>query len=209
MAHPRGPHHSNKCPFHITQNHPLTAEKSISRCVECVTCGNPRLKRMRSDLHQIAYLTVLENSPKYDPSHQTGAPFRTFIRSCVCGKLWDERKKSRQSIPLPAVEAELTTHPLADGLATEACQCEAIDETVAWHVDVETFKTLLPKLLSCLSEKEGIVLKSKFFDELKAVEIAKRLGISEGRVSQLYRSALTKLEKAYLFHRKKDDFIKN
>lgn len=43
-----------------------------------------------------------------------------------------------------------------------------------------------------------MVLKLKFFDGLKAVEMAKRLGISEGRVSQLLRTALTKLEKLYL-----------
>ena len=208
MQYPRGPHHSNKCPFYITQNHPLTAEKSITRCVECVTWDRPRLHPMQADLHQIAYLTILENSPKYDPSHQTGATFCTFIRSRVCTKLWNERKKHLQLIPFTAVEP-VAANPLADGLTTEACQCENIDETVTWHVDVETFKTLLPQLLSCLSEKQGIVVKLKIFEQLKAVEIAKRLGISEGRVSQLYRSALTKLEKAYLFHRQNVGFFKN
>ena len=204
MQYPRGPHHSNKCPFYITQNHPLTAEKSITRCVECVTWDRPRLHPMQADLHQIAYLTILENSPKYDPSHQTGATFCTFIRSRVCTKLWNERKKHLQSIPFTVVDGvgetqEFAANPL----------CENIDETVAWHVDVETFKTLLPQLLSCLSEKQGIVLKLKIFEQLKAVEIAKRLGISEGRVSQLYRRALTKLEKAYLFHRQNVSFFKN
>lgn len=72
-----------------------------------------------------------------------------------------------------------------------------LDETVAWRVDVEKFKTVLPKLISCLSEKEGLVVQMKFFQKLKAVEIAKRLDISEGRVSQLSRGALTKLEGAY------------
>ena len=66
MTPQRGPHHSEKCPFHITPNQPLTAEKSITRCVECVTCGNQRLQGMKADLHQIAYLTILECSPKYN-----------------------------------------------------------------------------------------------------------------------------------------------
>lgn len=203
MTPQRGPHYSSKCPFHINPTNPLTATKSITRCVECVSCGNQRLQHMKPDLQQIAYLTVLENSPKYNPDHHTGASYTTFIRSRVCTKLWNERKKLLQSIPYPTVDEvgepqQFTANPLTYELTTEACQCEAIDETVARRVDVETFKTLLPQLLPSLSEKEGMVLKMKFFEELKAVEIAKRLGISEGRVSQLLRLALTKLKKLYL-----------
>lgn len=166
MTQQRGPHYSKKCPFHITPNQPLTAEKSITRCVECVTCGNQRLQGMKADLHQIAYLTLLECSPKYNSEHQTDASFTTFIRSRVCGKLWDERKKRLKWIPFSTVEAVRETqtfvaNPLVDRLTAEACQCESIDETVAFDVDLEKFKTLLPKLLSCLSEKEGMVLKLK------------------------------------------------
>ena len=158
---------------------------------------------MSTDLHQIARLAIAENSPKYDPEHKSGASFCTFIRSKVCNTLWNESEKLLQWIPCPAVEEvqepqQFAANPLADGLAAEACQCEGVDETAAFDVDLERFKTLLPQLLSRLSEKEGLVLKMKFFEELKGVEIAKRLGISKGRVSQLSRSALTKLEKLYL-----------
>ena len=122
----------------------------------------------------------------------------------VCAPSWNERKKQLQSIPCPTVEEisepyQFTANPLVDELTAEACQCKGIDETVAFDVDVERFKTLLPQLLSCLSEKEDLVLKLRFFEERKAVEVAKQLGISEGRVSQLLRSALTKLKKLYLF----------
>jgi len=155
---------------------------------------------MKSDFEQIAYLTVLESSPQYNPNHESNASYTTFIRSKVCTKLWNERKKQLQSIPCPTEVSEphqFTANPLVDQLTTEACQCKGVDETVAF--DVERFKTLLPQLLSCLSEKEGLVLKLRFFEERKAVDVAKRLGISEGRVSQLFRSALTKLKKLYLF----------
>lgn len=203
MTQQRGPHYSKKCPFHIIPNQPLTAEKSVTRCVKCVSCSDQRLQQMSADLHQIARLAIAENSPKYDPEHKSGASFRTFIRSKVCSTLWNESAKLLQWIPCPTVEEaqepqQFAANPLVDRLTTEACQCESVDETVAFDVDLEKFKTLLPQLLSRLSEKEGTVLKMKFFEELKAVEIAKRLGISKGRVSQLSRSALTKLEKAYL-----------
>lgn len=203
MAPQRGPHHSKKCPFHITPNQSSTAEKSITRCVECVTCGSQRLQQMKSDLHQIARLAIAENSPKYSSAHQTDASFTTFIRSRVCGKLWAERKKHLKWIPFSTIEEaqetqEFVANPLVDGLIAAAWQCEGIDETAARHLDLEKFKTLLPKLLSCLSEKEGMVVRLKFFEELTGVEIAKTLGISEGRVSQLSRRALAKLERAYL-----------
>lgn len=203
MTQQRGPHHSKKCPFHIIPNQPLTAEKSVTRCVKCVSCGDQRLQQMSADLRQIARLAIAENSPKYDPEHKSGASFCTFIRSKVCNTLWNESEKLLQWIPCPAVEEvqasqQFAANPLVDRLAKEACQCEGVDETVAFDVDLEKFKTLLPQLLSRLPKKEGMVLKMKFFEELKAVEIAKRLGISKGRVSQLSRSALTKLEKLYL-----------
>ena len=114
-----------------------------------------------------------------------------------------ERKKHLKWIPFSTLEAvqdtqEFVANPLVDELTAEACQCEGIDETATRHLDLEKFKTLLPKLLSCLSEKEGMVLKMKFFEELTGVEIAKRLGISEGRVSQLLRFSLIKLKQLYL-----------
>ena len=160
---------------------------------------------MKTDLQQTAYLTILENSPQYNPDHHTGASYITFIRSRVCTKLWNERKKLLKSIPLndgdeAQAHGQSISNPLADGLTAAACQCEGVDEVVARRVDLEGFKTVLPQLMPCLSEKEASVVKLKFFEELKAVEIASRLGISPGRVSQLMRLALTKLKKLYLFN---------
>ena len=186
MTPKRGPHYSQKCPFHIIKDQPLSAKKSVAQCVDCVSCGNQRLQHMKTDLHQLAYLTILENSPKYNPTHQSGASFTTFIRSRVCGKLWDEKKKQLKFVPVPSL----------DGDDTEGQQ---IDDVVAWQVDLNRFKAALPQLIKCLPEKQATVLKLKFFEELKAVEIAKRLGISEGRVSQLSRLALTKMKRLYLF----------
>ena len=121
----------------------------------------------------------------------------------MCAKLWNESENLLQSIPFPTVEEvqepqQFAANLLADRLTAEACQCEGIDETVVFDVDLERFKTLFPKLLSCLSEKERTVLKLKFFERLKSVEIPEVLGVTKGRVSQLSRAALAKLEKLYL-----------
>ena len=186
MTPKRGPHYSQKCPFHITKDEPLSAKKSVARCVDCVSCDNQRLQHMKADLHQLAYLTILENSPKYNPKHQSGASFATFIRSRVCGSLWAEKKKQLKSIPVSSLNGDDTER-------------QRIDDAVAWQVDLNRFKAVLPQLIKCLPEKQATVMKLKFFEELKAVEIAKRLGISPGRVSQLARLALTKLKQLYLF----------
>ena len=186
MTPQRGPHYSQKCPFHIIKDQPLSAKKSVTQCVDCVSCGNKQLQPMKADLHQLAYLTILENSPKYNPNHQSGASFTTFIKSRVCGKLWDERKKQLKSISVTTLNGDDTER-------------QQLDESVAWQVDLDRFKAALPQLIKCLPEKQATVLKLKFFEGLKAVEIAKRLGISQGRVSQLARLALTKLKQLYLF----------
>ena len=204
MTPQRGPHYSKNCSFHIKPNQPLSAAESVTRCVECVTCSCDRLKPNKADLHQIAYLTILENAPKYDENHQSGASLGTFIRARVCAKLWNERDKVRKAIPYSALEGETgeqgqKVNRLIDGLVAEALLHNGVEDTVVWGIDLENFKTILPQLLPCLSQKERAVVRMKFYEGLKAVEIADRLGLSEGRISQLSRKALAKLGKAYLF----------
>lgn len=96
MTYQRGPYHSDKCACYINPTQPLIANRSVTRCVKCVSCGNDRLQHMKTDLQQLAYLIILENSPKYNPDHHTGASYTTFIRSRVCAKPWNERKKIPQ-----------------------------------------------------------------------------------------------------------------
>ena len=200
----RGPHYSKNCPFHITKNQPLSAAESVVRCVECVTCGCDRLKPAKADLHQLAYLTIVENDPKYDENHPSGASLGTFIRSRVCAKLWNERDTDLKAIPYSVLETNKgaqhqKVNRLLDGLVAEALLRESVEDAVAWEVDVENFKLVLPQLLGGLSEKERAVVEMKFYEGMKAVEIADRLCLSQGRVSQLSRSAFAKLGKAYLF----------
>ena len=204
MTPQRGPHYAKNCPFHIKPNQPLSAAESVVRCVECVARDCASLKRSKPDLHQLAYLTILENSPKYDPKHKSGASLGTFIRTRVCTKLWNERDKALKAVPYSVLEGDNGTqhqqvNRLMDGLVAEALLHDGVEDTVAREIDVENFKIALPQLLGCLSQKERAVIEMKFYDGLKAVEIADRLGVSEGRISQLSRKALAKLGKAYLF----------
>ncbi len=212
MTKQRSPQNLAKCPFHIDPGLPLSAKESIDRCVACVTHGDRQLQSVKEDLRQTAYLTILEAEPTYDPAHTKRASFITFIRSCVCGKLWTEREKYLKAIPFSLLNdgryAEsqsyrgasdsLENNLLIDRLVAEACQCGGVDEKVIRCVEVEQFERLLPQLLAELSEKECLALKLKFFEGLKGIEIAEVLGVTKGRVSQLINATLVKLKKAYL-----------
>ena len=180
----------------------------------CGVCHPPRptTSGVKKDLHQIAYETVFEAAPTYDPAHESGASFTTFIRSKVCGKLWDEGKNYLKSIPFLSLDdtsrAESQfyqggpdppgNNSLIDGLVADACQYGGVDEEVIRHVEIEQFEQLLPQLLADLSEKERRALKLRFFEGKKGVEIAKVLGVTKGRVSQLISTACAKLKKGYL-----------
>ena len=208
MAQQRNPRNPEKCLFYIQPTDPLTAEESINRCVVCVTGGNQQLQSLKEDLRQTAPLTIREQTPKYDPDHEKGASFSTFIRSQVCGKLWSERAEHLKSIPFSAYEGREDTqsfvnNPLVDGMVAEACRCEGIDDRAPRCVEIEQFKQQLPQLLGRLSDREQLVMRLKFFEEKKGVEIAKILDVSEARVSQLTHTALAKFSRTYAAKRLK------
>ena len=195
----RGPHYSAKCPFYILPGDPLSAETSVNHCVQCVTCDHPRLKGLRDDFRQLAYLTILEEEPKYDPDHPSGASFITFMKSRVCGQLWSERRKESKYTPFShddPFEAESGVNPLVASLTAEACACESLEDEVCEKIEIEDFRSVLPQLLAGLSKKEREAIALKYFQDCSGVEIARELSVSEGRVSQLLKSALSKLKKA-------------
>ena len=199
----RSPNNPEKCFFHIQPESVLTAAESIAQCVRCMTRGNQQLQSLKADFHQIAYQTTLEAQAEYDPTDQRGASLITFTRDRVCGTLRNAKRKALKSIPFPTTEGvgdsdPFENNPLVDELTADACQHEGVDEEVIRCVEVEQFERLIPQLLSRLSEKERTVLKLKFFEGFKSVEIAETLGVTKGRVSQLVHTALAKLKKAYL-----------
>lgn len=194
MTSQRGPHHAGKCPFEVVSGNPFSVESSVRRCVECATEYNKRLESLKEDFYQIAMLTVLEAMPKYDPNHPSGASLTTFIKLSVCKRLWAEREKELNCLPFPDDEQHTDDencmyNPLVAGLNAEACAQEALEDEVIRQLEVEEFCEHLPQILAKLTEKQRSVLEMKFYEECSGVEIAKALGISEGRVSQIAKTA--------------------
>lgn len=204
MTSQRGPRYAGKCPFEVAPGNPFSAESSVRHCVKCATEYNKRLESLKEDFYQIAMLTVLEAMPKYDPNHPSGASLTTFIKLSVCKRLWAERRKELTQIPFPYDEQltddddNVKQNPLVAGLNAEACAHEALEDEVIRQLEVEQFCEHLPQILAKLTEKQRSVLEMKFYEERSGVEIAKALGISKGRVSQITKTALEKVKKAYL-----------
>ena len=72
------PGNRGKCPFYMEDpDDVLTAEASIGHCVACATRRDACLQTRQEDFRQLAYLTILEESPKYDPTHPSQASFIT------------------------------------------------------------------------------------------------------------------------------------
>ena len=188
------------CPFYILPDNPLTAETSVNHCSRCATRGHDRFQGLRDDFRQLAYLTILEEEPKYNPEHASGASFITFIKARVCYRLWSERRKEAKYLPFSEDEASetdgCTPNPLVSALIAGACASESIEDEVCEKIEVEQLRSLLPRMHAVLSEKERQVIGLKFFKDSSGRDIARQLSVSEGRVSQLTKSALSKLKKA-------------
>ena len=206
MKEHRGPHYSAKCPFFVIPNDPLSATDSIEHCVSCVTCGHSQLEGMREDFRQTAFVTVLEETPKYDPEHPSGASFRTFIKSKVCCALWRLRRREQRYLPCgdPAtteVSAETTqTHegnPLGAALYAASTTEESLEDAVGRKMETDRFRACLPALLAALTEKERAAVTLKYVHDAPGKQIAETLGVSEGRISQLTKSALARLRKGF------------
>ena len=153
---------------------------------------------MRDDFRQLAYLTILEEEPKYDPAHPSGASFITFMKARVCGRLWSERRKEAKYIPFShddPFETDSRPNPLVASLTMEACASERLEDAVCQKMEIEQFRSCLPRLLAGLSKKERQAVVLKYFQDCSGVEIAHELSVSEGRVSQLLKSACAKLKK--------------
>lgn len=203
MAQLQGPNNRGQCPFYVIPDDPLSATASVHQCVSCAVQNNAQMLSHNEDLRQIAFLTIIEETPKYDPDHPSGASYTTFIKAKVCTRLWQERTKILREIPYSHQEcdgqdSDDPNNPLVIGLFAQACVIENMADNVIQKIEVEFLRNNLPNLMNKLSENEGQVIQMKFFDACKGKQIAEKLNVTEGYVTRLTQSALAKLGKAYL-----------
>lgn len=200
MADQLGPHNNGTCGFHLVPDDVSSADPSINRCIRCVVNGNHHLKTLTEDFHQLAYLTILEEMPKYDPGHPSGASFITFIKSRVCSRLHSMRREELRYLPFahdeePTEDDARPPNPLVASLNAEAHAAEGVDDTVVERVTKTQLIEILREMLAQLPPQEHQVLMLKYFYDFSGVIVAQKMNVSEGRVSQITSSALARLKK--------------
>ena len=207
MREDRHPGNRGQCPFYVDALDPLTADASIYQCVACATQGDACLQARRDDFRQLAYLTILEEIPNYDPAHPSQASFITFIKSRVCSTLWSQRRKELKYLTFPLVEVQASNtlddaptglNSLTAALYNTACETESMEDEVIEEIHVQQFREQLPLMLKQLNDQERKAVRLKYFHDYTGARIAKALGVSKGRVSQIIKTALSKLKNAYL-----------
>jgi RNA polymerase sigma factor for flagellar operon FliA len=174
------------------------------------------------DMEQFAYEGLLVAIDRFDPLR--GIPFPAFARRRILGSIFDgasrmnevdaqysyrrrlevERARSlaaagQEEDPLRALAA------LASGLAlglilAETHLVESEDgrdhrpgayETLAWR----ELQARLAQQISELPEREAVIIRQHYENDVSFVRIAEMLGVSRGRVSQLHAKALAMLQK--------------
>lgn len=172
----------------------------------------------KADFEQLAFSALLEAIDRFDPLR--GPPFAAFARPRIRGAISDgiarSSEASAQYSLRQRIEAE-RLRSLASGeqAGEDYLQCLAelaaglaigliaertrrLDETgsgldpyegLAWR----ELKLHLSREIARLAPTERSVIEQHYFNGVAFSEIARMMGVSKGRVSQLHRSALLRV----------------
>lgn len=171
----------------------------LSRCADCMAFASPQSPHLREDLLQTASIVLIEKGPKFNPTHQSGANFGTFIRPQICGNLLNVKRKELEHHrrELPYLDAESDVYEDMDAETRRGIGwLNAIPDLNSEFEDALvqdiSFQEALPELLQALTEREREV-----FDCLRGnqqnYEIAEALQLSVSRVSRLVKQVILKL----------------
>ncbi len=174
----------------------------LTHCAACIANTAPQRNDLREDLLQVASLTLIDKGPTFDPDHESGANFRSFIRVRICGALMDAKERevrhSTREVSMP--DEEWNPHKMSD--SADEPEIKSLWQFPDPHAEFEnrlvrdiSFASVLPELLKILTPRER-----KVFIYLRKNrqnhEIAKALNVSKSRVSQLVAQVTLKLTNA-------------
>ena len=158
----------------------------LKYCAACIGKTPPKRLDLEDDLFQVAALTLIDTGPKFDPSHESGASFRSFIRVRICGRLMDAKQRE--------VKQRLREVPMSYAPVNEGWDCEdptsvlevadpeaAFEDRLAEELSIADAEPKLLTLLTPSEEKVFLYLRQEWQNQ----EIADVLNLSKGRVSQL------------------------
>ena len=174
----------------------------LEHCAACMAYTPPQRPDLQDDLLQVASLTLIEKGIWFNPTHESGANFRSFIRVYICGALTNAKKREVKYSDRETLESdeEWDTHKTPDeqrnlktGLLLDVPDpCAEFEDALVRNI---SFVSTLPELLQMLTPRERAVFDCVRKDQLNC-EIAEELKISQARVSQLVAQITLKLNRA-------------
>lgn len=169
----------------------------LKYCAGCIGKTPPKRSDFEDDLFQVAAFVLIDQGPKFDPAHKSGASFRSFIRVRICGTLMDAKKREvKQSLR----EVPMSYAPINAPWDSEdpASVWQIPDPDAAFEDRLAADLSIaeaLPELLKMLTPGER-----KVFGFLRQAwqnhEIAEAMNLSKGRVSQLVKQVHVKVTTA-------------
>lgn len=180
-------------------------EPDLKRCATCMAYTPPRLPSLQDDLLQIARITLWKKGTAFNPEHESGASFGSFIRPQICGRLMNAKREEHKhfcrsrSLSYPEDISQRTSRVKANRdirpfLNTSDSQT-GFEDTLVWELWNADFEQALPQLLQRLTPRERQVF-NLIRQNTRNCDIAKTLQLSKGRVSQLVEQVELKLSSA-------------
>jgi len=173
------------------------------------------------DLEQLAYQGLLEAIDRFDPGHEVS--FIGYAKSRINGAILDGLAQLDEQGSRIRFRARLERERLASLVDNQTPEKTAAQELAELVADLalglmlqednraagssivgnagngfdnlawREMRVLLKRQVSQLSEPERVVVHQHYENDLLFAQIATMLGLSKGRVSQLHKSALSKL----------------
>lgn len=169
-----------------------------------------------ADYAQNATVGLLEAIGRYDPGR--GIEFMAYAKPRVRGAVFnglrafliesraretaDDRQRDRYESLNQGDSDDLlgqlvtTVSGLAVGLLLDGEAASDLfpqGDRVERAIEAQQLGTLLEQAVAHLPEKEELVVRLHYFQHLPFVEIAALLGLTKGRISQIHKSAMTRL----------------
>ena len=169
----------------------------------------------RDDFIQNATIGLLEAMSRYDPTR--GVPFRSYAQPRVRGAVFNGLRSILGDRPTPSDESRFAARlesfqdDGSDGnafenivasivglgigfLLDEATEGQAANDVLT-RVEQSEIASALVLAVAHLPDRLKLIIQSHYFQHVPFQELASKLGLTKGRISQLHKAALMELKR--------------
>lgn len=146
---------------------------------------------LAEDLYQEGVIGLLKAYGAYDPEQ---GKFAIYANSCVRGAILEYIRNNRCLIRVGRKTESIKFCDINTSLTPDG---RTYEETIPIDYCLSTTvcnQVVAKQAVDYLKGKEHEVIKKYYFQDIEQPKIAKQMGISESRVSQIHREALTRMK---------------